>query len=98
MRQSLNSLYVTTQGAWLACDGQSVDVRAERNAAACAHPDPLQHRLLRTGFGQLRFCCRCAEDGVKAVFLLTEHGRFLARVEGPVSGNVLPRRRQYRWG
>jgi len=26
---------------------------------------------------------------------LTEHGRFLARVEGPVSGNVLLRRRQY---
>ena len=31
------------------------------------------------------------------VAFLTEHGRFLARVEGPVSGNVLLRRRQYRW-
>jgi CRISPR-associated protein Cas1 len=27
---------------------------------------------------------------------LTEHGRFLARVQGPVSGNVLLRREQYR--
>ena len=38
----------------------------------------------------------CAENGVKVAFLI-EHGRFLARVEGPVSGNVLLRRRQYRW-
>jgi CRISP-associated protein Cas1 len=36
----------------------------------------------------------CAERGVGLSFL-TEHGRFLARVNGPVSGNVLLRRRQY---
>jgi len=38
----------------------------------------------------------CAEAGV-CVSFLTEHGRFLARVEGPVSGNVRLRRAQYRW-
>jgi CRISPR-associated protein Cas1 len=38
----------------------------------------------------------CAEHGV-AVSLLTENGRFLARVQGPGSGNVLLRREQYRW-
>ena len=37
----------------------------------------------------------CAEEGM-AVTFLTEQGRFLARVEGPVSGNVLLRREQYR--
>ena len=37
----------------------------------------------------------CAENGVGVSFL-TEHGRFLARVQGPVSGNVLLRREQYR--
>lgn len=31
-------------------------------------------------------------------FLLTEQGRFLARVQGPVSGNVLLRREQYCMG
>lgn len=30
----------------------------------------------------------CAENGV-AVSFLTENGRFLAKVQGPVSGNVL---------
>ncbi len=37
----------------------------------------------------------CAENQVGISFL-TEHGRFLARVQGPVSGNVLLRREQYR--
>jgi CRISPR-associated protein Cas1 len=31
-----------------------------------------------------------------AISFLTEHGRFLAKVQGPVSGNVLLRREQYR--
>jgi CRISPR-associated protein Cas1 len=37
----------------------------------------------------------CAERQVSISFL-TEHGKFLARVQGPVSGNVLLRREQYR--
>jgi CRISPR-associated protein Cas1 len=37
----------------------------------------------------------CAVNGVGLSFL-TENGRFLARVQGPVSGNVLLRRRQYK--
>ena len=37
----------------------------------------------------------CAEQGI-AICYLTSQGRFLARVEGPVSGNVLLRREQYR--
>jgi CRISPR-associated protein Cas1 len=37
----------------------------------------------------------CAENNVLIAFL-TENGRFLARVEGPTSGNVLLRREQYR--
>jgi CRISPR-associated protein Cas1 len=37
----------------------------------------------------------CAERDI-AVSFLTEHGRFVAAVRGPVSGNVLLRRRQYR--
>ena len=37
----------------------------------------------------------CGDRGVHVSFL-TEHGRFLARVEGPISGNVLLRREQYR--
>jgi CRISPR-associated protein Cas1 len=37
----------------------------------------------------------CAQHGVGISFL-TENGRFLSRVQGPISGNVLLRRKQYR--
>jgi CRISPR-associated protein Cas1 len=37
----------------------------------------------------------CADQGI-TISYLTSQGRFLARVEGPVSGNVLLRREQYR--
>jgi CRISPR-associated protein Cas1 len=37
----------------------------------------------------------CAEAGISMTFL-SETGRLLARVDGPVSGNVLLRRKQYR--
>jgi len=50
-------------------------------------------------FGQVslspQFMGFCAENGVTISFL-TEYGRFLARVQGGVSGNVLLRREQYR--
>ncbi len=85
MRQFLNSLYVTTQGAWLACDGQSVDVRVEKESKLRV---PIQTLSSIVCFGQVScspfLLGLCAEHGVKVAFL-TEHGRFLARVEGPVS-------------
>ena len=88
---------MTTQGAWLGCDGQSVDVRVEKESKLRV---PIQTLASIVCFGQVScspfLLGRCAENGVKVAFL-TEHGRFLARVEGPVSGNVLLRRRQYRW-
>ena len=96
MKQLLNTLYVTTQGAYLARDGETVQVRVE-------HEDRLRVPIHTLGsvvcFG-LVSCSPplmglCAERGVSLAFF-SEHGRFLARVEGPVSGNVLLRREQYR--
>ncbi|HSN87840.1 MAG TPA: type I-C CRISPR-associated endonuclease Cas1c [Thermoanaerobaculia bacterium] len=50
-------------------------------------------------FGQIGFSPfllgLCSDRGIPVTFL-TENGRFLARVQGPTSGNVLLRREQYR--
>jgi CRISPR-associated protein Cas1 len=97
VKQLLNTLYVTTQGAYLARDGEAVDVRVE-------HETKLRVPIHTLGgivcFGNVTcspfLMGLCGENGVGLAFL-TEHGRFLARVEGPVSGNVLLRREQYRW-
>jgi len=96
MRHLLNTLYVTTQGAYLARDGETVAVRVE-------HETRLRVPLHTLGsivcFGQIScsppLMQLCAERGVKISFL-SEYGRFWARIEGPVSGNVLLRREQYR--
>ena len=96
MKQLLNTLYVTTQGAYLAKDGETVQVRVE-------HEDRLRVPIHTLGsvvcFGQVScsppLMGLCAEHGVSLAFF-SENGRFLARVEGPVSGNVLLRREQYR--
>jgi CRISP-associated protein Cas1 len=97
VRRHLNTLYVTTQGAWLNKDGENVVVSVldeERGRV------PLHTIGGITGFGRVLMSPpllgACSEAGI-SVNYMTEEGRFLARVEGPVSGNVLLRRAQYRW-
>lgn len=96
MRKLLNTLYITTQGAWLARERENVLVRVEQQTRLRL---PIHTLGAIVCFGQVSASAPlmglCAERGVALAFL-TEHGRFLARIYGPVSGNVLLRREQYR--
>lgn len=97
MKQLLNTLYVTTQGSYLSKDGEAVCVAVEKETKLRV---PIHTIGSIVCFG--RVSCSpflmgfCGERGVALAFF-TENGRFLARVQGPVSGNVLLRREQYRW-
>jgi CRISP-associated protein Cas1 len=96
MKKLLNTLFVTTQGAYLSKEGETVVVKIDGEAALRLPVHTLGGIVC---FGQVS-CSPflmgfCAENGV-AVSFLTENGRFLAKVQGPVSGNVLLRREQYR--
>lgn len=96
MRKMLNTLYVTTQGAYLHKEGETVVVKVERENRLRL---PIHTLSSIVCFGQVTcspfLLGHCAEKNV-AVSFLTEYGKFLARVQGPVSGNVLLRREQYR--
>ncbi len=96
MKRLLNTLYVTTQGAWLARERENVLVRVEQETRLRL---PIHNLGAIAAFGQVSASAPlmglCAERGVSLSFF-TEQGRFLARVEGPVSGNVLLRRQQHR--
>lgn len=96
MKQLLNTLFVTTQGAYLAKDGETVSVRIEEEVALRV-PIHTLHGIVCFGRVSVSpfLMGFCAERGVGLSFL-TENGRFLARVYGPVSGNILLRREQYR--
>jgi CRISP-associated protein Cas1 len=96
MKKLLNTLYVTTQGAYLAKEGETVLVRVEQENRLRL---PIHTLGAIVCFGQVSaspaLMGMCGERDV-ALSFLTENGRFLARVQGPVSGNVLLRREQYR--
>jgi CRISPR-associated protein Cas1 len=97
MKKHLNTLFVTTQGSYLAKDGECVLVRVEQTDKARIPIHTLGGIVCFGNVSASPFLLgHCAEHGV-AVSFLTENGRFLARVQGPVSGNVLLRREQYRW-
>lgn len=96
MKRHQNTLFVTTQGAYLAKDGDAVAVRVEKEDRMRIPIHTLEGILC---FGQVSvspyLLGLCGERGVTLSFL-TRNGRFLARVQGPASGNVLLRREQYR--
>ena len=96
MKKFLNTLFVTTQGAYLFKDGQTVAIKLD-NQVKMRIPVHTIAGIICFG----RVSCSpylmgfCSENDV-AISFLTENGRFLAKVQGPVSGNVLLRRQQYR--
>ena len=96
MKHLLNTLFVTTQGTYLTRESETVLVRVEGETKLQV---PIQTLGGIVCFGRVSMSPFlmgfCGERGV-AVSFLTERGRFLARVQGPVSGNVLLRREQYR--
>jgi CRISP-associated protein Cas1 len=91
-----NTLYVMTQGAYLHRDHLTilVEVKGERKLGI-----PLHNLEAVVLFGNVMVSPSvlqlCAVAGV-AVSFLSEGGRLLARVDAPVSGNVLLRREQFR--
>ena len=96
MKRHLNTLYVTSQGSYLSKDGETVLVRVGDEPKLRI---PIHNLEAIVCFGNV-LCSPfllglCGDRGVHVSFL-TEHGRFLCRVEGPTSGNVLLRREQFR--
>lgn len=96
MKKYLNTLFVTTQGAYLSKEGETVVVKVEQEIRLQV---PIHTISGIVCFGQVS-CSPflmgfCAENNV-AISFLSEYGRFLASVRGETSGNVLLRREQYR--
>jgi len=92
----VNTLFVTTPGAYLRKDHENVVVRIERRTALSV---PLHHLAGVVCLGQVGvspgLLHACGKAGV-AVSFLSRTGRFLARVEGPRSSSVMLRRSQFR--
>jgi len=96
MKKYLNTLFVTTQGAYLSKEGETVVVSVNKETKLQLPIHTIQGIVC---FGQVSISPYlmgfCAENKV-AISFLTEYGNFLASIQGKISGNVLLRREQYR--
>lgn len=91
----LNTLYVTTPNAYLRLEGETVCVMIDDQKRLQA---PLHHLGAVVLFDAMlspALLGRCAADG-RSVVWLDRSGRFRARLEGPVRGNILLRQAQHR--
>jgi CRISP-associated protein Cas1 len=91
----LNTLYVTTPDAYLRLDNDTISVKVEDEVKLRV---PIHHLASVVVFGNIGMSTplmhRLAMDGI-ALVLLDANGRFKARLEGGVSGNVLLRQAQH---
>lgn len=96
MRRHLNTIYVTSDDAWVRKDGANIVVEVDGVERGRAPIHMIGGIVCFTRAGASpALMAACAEAGV-ALSFLTPQGRFQARVEGPRTGNVLLRRAQYR--
>ena len=95
MKKLLNTLYVTSEGAYLRKDGETIAVEID-GATRGRAPAHLLGQIVC--FGQVAVSPAlmgfAAEAGITISFL-SYSGKLLARVEGPQTGNVLLRRAQH---
>lgn len=97
MKKLLNTLYVTRQASYLHKERETVVIKNGDEKLAQFPSLSLGNILC---FGRISvspfLMGYCAEQGIGMAFY-TEYGRFLARIQGKETGNVLLRRAQYRW-
>jgi len=85
MRRQLNTLYVTTEGAWLRKDGANIVMEVEGQVRGRL-PAHMLESLVCIGriLVSPPLLGYCSEHGISVCYL-APNGKFLARVEGPVS-------------
>ena len=93
--QLLNTLYITTPETYLRLDNDTLRVELDRETKLRV---PLHHLTAVVSFGHIGFSAplmhRLAGDGI-ALVMLDDNGRFKARLEGGISGNVLLRQAHF---
>lgn len=96
MYTTLNTLYIMTPGAYAHLENNTVRIDVEHEKRLQV---PLHHLEGLVCFGNVMvspFLIHRFGDEGKSLVFLEDSGRFKARLEGPVSGNILLRQAQHR--
>lgn len=96
MKKLLNTLYVTSPDRYLSLDGENVVINSDGEAIGRVPLHNLE-RIVTFGYtgASPALMGKCGEMNIDLCFM-SSSGRFLCRIQGEVSGNVLLRRQQYR--
>ncbi len=96
MKKHLNTLFITTEKSSVFKEGKTIVVKAEKKVKLRIPIHTLEGIIC---FGKIYFSPQamgfCALNNVTVTFL-SPYGRFFARIVGPVSGNILLRKQQFR--
>ena len=96
MRKLLNTLYVTNPDIYLSRENEAVVAKLDGEVVMRVPALNLEGIVCFNRMGASSYLMQlCAEHNIGLCFL-SPHGRFMARITGPVNGNVLLRRTQYR--
>ncbi len=96
MRKLLNTLFITSEDAFLSLEGETVCVEINRQKAGQFPLHTLENILCFSHYGATpAFMGACAQKGINLAFY-NPYGRFLCRIVGASQGNVLLRKQQYR--
>ncbi len=96
MQRFLNTLYITTQKTYLHKKGDAIEIIIDDEVKKTI---PMINLDSIVCFGNIYvspFLLGAAPEHNITISFLSETGQFLARVQGPVAGNVLLRKAQYR--
>ncbi len=96
LRKLLNVLYVTTPNAYLGRESENVIVKVDKDVKFRVPIHNLESIVSFSYYGISPALMALCAERQEALSFMTAGGRFLARVTGPVSGNVQLRRTQYR--
>jgi CRISPR-associated protein Cas1 len=96
MQKLLNTLYVTSEYAYLSLDGETVCVEINKEKVGQFPLHTLESIVSFSYAGATpAFMGACAKRGINLAFF-SPYGKFLCRVVGENRGNVLLRKQQYR--
>lgn len=95
MKKLLNTLYILTPDSYLFCRNETIAVKVGGEEKTAVPAKDIEAIVC---FGQMTVSTPllefCGDRGISITFLST-HGHFCGRFYGPVSGNVLLRKKQY---
>ena len=95
MRKLLNTLFVTPSNAYLSRDGENIVVLCDDKELLRVPAINLEQINCFSYLGASPALMRLCVDNNIALNFFSQHGRFLARVTGPVKGNILLKKKQF---